>query len=241
MKLKLQVGDLPEADAKPPDNVLFVCKLNPVTTEEDLEVIFSRFGKILRSAADSNFITVTSFSAVVNNSTAPIELESYYGIQGVLHFTSILILVHNCGLNTAKVWDERRHHMASFEIVRSLPVFCLDFLEFVIRCDLCIVRCWVFMHGCFTSHARSLCSLHVPRTFSLQRWWDAHCGSRWCATMWTHFWLLFVIMCSCEVIKDQKTSNSLQYAFIEFENVSNFLNFFLTWNIWMDLVCGRCW
>ncbi len=27
------IGDLPEADAKPPSNVLFVCKLNPVTSE----------------------------------------------------------------------------------------------------------------------------------------------------------------------------------------------------------------
>ncbi|XP_005993416.1 peptidyl-prolyl cis-trans isomerase-like 4 [Latimeria chalumnae] len=40
------VGDLPEADIKPPENVLFVCKLNPVTTDEDLEIIFSRFGVI---------------------------------------------------------------------------------------------------------------------------------------------------------------------------------------------------
>jgi len=28
------IGDLPEADAKPPADMLFVCKLNPVTTEE---------------------------------------------------------------------------------------------------------------------------------------------------------------------------------------------------------------
>ncbi|KAM9840034.1 peptidyl-prolyl cis-trans isomerase-like 4 isoform 1-T1 [Aulostomus maculatus] len=40
------VGDLPDADVKPPENVLFVCKLNPVTTDEDLEIIFSRFGHI---------------------------------------------------------------------------------------------------------------------------------------------------------------------------------------------------
>ncbi|XP_046878327.1 peptidyl-prolyl cis-trans isomerase-like 4 [Hypomesus transpacificus] len=40
------VGDLPDADVKPPENVLFVCKLNPVTTDEDLEIIFSRFGLI---------------------------------------------------------------------------------------------------------------------------------------------------------------------------------------------------
>ena len=41
------VGDIPDADAKPPENVLFVCKLNPATTAEDLEVIFSRFGPII--------------------------------------------------------------------------------------------------------------------------------------------------------------------------------------------------
>ena len=33
-------------DIKPPENVLFVCKLNPVTNDDDLELIFSRFGKI---------------------------------------------------------------------------------------------------------------------------------------------------------------------------------------------------
>ena len=32
---------------KPPDNVLFVCKLNQVTNDDDLELIFSRFGNIL--------------------------------------------------------------------------------------------------------------------------------------------------------------------------------------------------
>ncbi|XP_066139743.1 peptidyl-prolyl cis-trans isomerase sig-7-like [Euwallacea fornicatus] len=40
------VGDIPDADIAPPENVLFVCKLNPVTTDDDLEIIFSRFGKI---------------------------------------------------------------------------------------------------------------------------------------------------------------------------------------------------
>ncbi|XP_053566609.1 peptidyl-prolyl cis-trans isomerase-like 4 [Bombina bombina] len=40
------VGDIPDAEVKPPENVLFVCKLNPVTTDEDLEIIFSRFGTI---------------------------------------------------------------------------------------------------------------------------------------------------------------------------------------------------
>ncbi|ERT00384.1 peptidyl-prolyl cis-trans isomerase-like 4 [Sporothrix schenckii ATCC 58251] len=41
------MGDLPFAEVKPPENVLFVCKLNPVTQDADLELIFSRFGTIL--------------------------------------------------------------------------------------------------------------------------------------------------------------------------------------------------
>lgn len=41
------IGDLPFADVTPPEQILFVCKLNPVTRDEDLELIFSRFGKIL--------------------------------------------------------------------------------------------------------------------------------------------------------------------------------------------------
>ena len=39
------IGDLPHRDVKPVDNVLFVCKLNPITEDEDLELIFSRFGQ----------------------------------------------------------------------------------------------------------------------------------------------------------------------------------------------------
>ncbi|XP_044479823.1 peptidyl-prolyl cis-trans isomerase CYP59-like [Mangifera indica] len=40
------IGDIPDADIKPPENVLFVCKLNPVTEDEDLHTIFSRFGTV---------------------------------------------------------------------------------------------------------------------------------------------------------------------------------------------------
>ena len=40
------IGDIPDADGRPPENVLFVCKLNAVTTDEDLDIIFSRFGPL---------------------------------------------------------------------------------------------------------------------------------------------------------------------------------------------------
>ena len=35
--------DLPSTEATAPEHVLFVCKLNPVTEDDDLELIFSRF------------------------------------------------------------------------------------------------------------------------------------------------------------------------------------------------------
>lgn len=41
------IGDLPNAEAMPMENVLFVCRLNRLTRDEDLETIFSRFGKVL--------------------------------------------------------------------------------------------------------------------------------------------------------------------------------------------------
>ena len=41
------VGDLPFAEMKPAENILFVCKLNPITQDEDLQLIFSRFGPIV--------------------------------------------------------------------------------------------------------------------------------------------------------------------------------------------------
>uniref|UniRef100_A0A1B6EEJ4 peptidylprolyl isomerase n=2 Tax=Clastoptera arizonana TaxID=38151 RepID=A0A1B6EEJ4_9HEMI len=40
------VGDLPDAEMAPPENVLFVCKLNPVTNDDDLQTLFSRFGRV---------------------------------------------------------------------------------------------------------------------------------------------------------------------------------------------------
>jgi peptidyl-prolyl cis-trans isomerase-like 4 len=41
------IGDLPFAEVTAPENILFVAKLNSATQDEDLKLIFSRFGKIL--------------------------------------------------------------------------------------------------------------------------------------------------------------------------------------------------
>lgn len=40
------LGDLPDADIAPPENVAFICKLHPVTNDQDLYLLFSRFGPI---------------------------------------------------------------------------------------------------------------------------------------------------------------------------------------------------
>lgn len=51
------IGDIPDAEIKPPDNVLFVCKLNPVTEDEDLHTIFSRFGTVSSAEIIRDFKT----------------------------------------------------------------------------------------------------------------------------------------------------------------------------------------
>jgi len=72
------IEDLPDADIKPPENVLFVCKLNPVTLEEDLELIFSRFGEILSCEIIKDCKTGDSLGyAFIEFSTAK-ECESAY-------------------------------------------------------------------------------------------------------------------------------------------------------------------
>ena len=44
------VGDLPYAEVKPPENVLFVCKLNPVTEGQTIDPAASRHISLTTSA-----------------------------------------------------------------------------------------------------------------------------------------------------------------------------------------------
>ncbi|KAL8272110.1 hypothetical protein Esti_003953 [Eimeria stiedai] len=47
-KVTLEIlGDIPDADLSPPENVLFVAKLNPATQDDDLRLLFSRFGEVV--------------------------------------------------------------------------------------------------------------------------------------------------------------------------------------------------
>lgn len=39
-------NDMPDSSLKPPENILFVCKLNPCTQSDELQLIFSKYGDI---------------------------------------------------------------------------------------------------------------------------------------------------------------------------------------------------
>ncbi|KAF4468301.1 Peptidyl-prolyl cis-trans isomerase-like 4 [Fusarium albosuccineum] len=79
------MGDLPFAEVKPPENVLFVCKLNPVTGDEDLELIFGRFGKILSCEVIRDQKTGDSlqYAFIEYEDKASCE-AAYFKMQGVL-------------------------------------------------------------------------------------------------------------------------------------------------------------
>ncbi|KAH8728431.1 cyclophilin-like domain-containing protein [Phaeosphaeriaceae sp. PMI808] len=79
------VGDLPFAEVAPPENILFVCKLNPVTQDEDLELIFSRFGKILSCEVIRDKRTGDSLQyAFIEYSNQKDCEQAYFKMDGVL-------------------------------------------------------------------------------------------------------------------------------------------------------------
>lgn len=79
------VGDLPHAEVRPPENVLFVCKLNPVTRDEDLELIFSRFGEVVSCEVIRDQKTGDSLQYAFVEFDKKDDCEAaYFKMQGVL-------------------------------------------------------------------------------------------------------------------------------------------------------------
>ena len=99
------VGDLHYAEVKPPENVLFVCKLNPVTEgqtihpsesmhrslteprsiDEDLDTIFSRFGPIVSCEVIRDKRTKDSLQyAFIEFENQKDCEQAYFKMQGVL-------------------------------------------------------------------------------------------------------------------------------------------------------------
>ncbi|UZJ52366.1 hypothetical protein CBS101457_001686 [Exobasidium rhododendri] len=79
------VGDLPFAEVRPPENILFVCKLNPITRSEDLDLIFSRFGKVLSCEVIKDKKTGDSLQyAFIEFDKQEAAEQAYFKMQNVL-------------------------------------------------------------------------------------------------------------------------------------------------------------
>lgn len=105
--------DLPDADIKPPENVLFICKLNPVTTERDLEIIFSSYGPIKRCDVVRDWKTGQSLQyAFIEYETKAACEEAYNKMENAL-IDERRIHVDFCQ-SVAKIW--KKHFMRQNDI-----------------------------------------------------------------------------------------------------------------------------
>ncbi|KAL3945496.1 MAG: hypothetical protein SGBAC_000395 [Bacillariaceae sp.] len=104
------LGDLPSADITAPENVLFVCKLNPVTEDEDLELIFSRFdeqvkAEIIRDPDTGNSLQY-SFVEFTKKEQA---VEAYFKMNNALVDDRRIKV--DFSQSVSKVWDKYKQRM----------------------------------------------------------------------------------------------------------------------------------
>jgi len=79
------LGDITSAEARPEENVLFVCKLNPTTKSEDLKLIFSRFGDVTDCEVKRDPVTHESLQyAFVGFASKEQCEEAYKKMQDVM-------------------------------------------------------------------------------------------------------------------------------------------------------------
>lgn len=106
------IGDIPDAEMKPPDNVLFVCKLNPVTQDEDLFTIFSRFGTVTSADIIRDYKTGDSLCY------AFIEFEAKEACERAFFKMDNTLIddrrIHvDFSQSVAKLWGQYRHSKGS--------------------------------------------------------------------------------------------------------------------------------
>jgi len=98
------LGDLPSADITAPENVLFVCKLNPVTEDEDLELIFSRFDEKVKADIVRDSKTGASLQyAFVEFTTKGRAAEAYFKMDNALVDDRRIKV--DFSQSVSKVWD----------------------------------------------------------------------------------------------------------------------------------------
>ncbi|CAK7355464.1 unnamed protein product [Dovyalis caffra] len=101
------IGDIPEAEIKPPDNVLFVCKLNPVTEDEDLHTIFSRFGTVISADIIRDYKTGDSLCyAFIEFETREACEQAYFKMDNALIDDRRIHV--DFSQSVAKLWSQYR-------------------------------------------------------------------------------------------------------------------------------------
>lgn len=125
------IGDLPHAEVEVPKNELFVCKLNKVTEDHDLEIIFSRFGKVESCDIVRDWKTGDSlnfgFVAFEDEAAA---VEAYRKMNGVLIDDSRIKV--DFSQSVAKIWSrytlqykgaaaKQRKMQLARELAKQLP------------------------------------------------------------------------------------------------------------------------
>jgi peptidyl-prolyl cis-trans isomerase-like 4 len=104
--------DLPDADIKPPENVLFVCRLNPITQDDDLELIFSRFGPIKSCQIVRDWKTKKSLQyAFIEFETVEACEQAYFKMNGVV-IDERRIKV-DFSQSVAKLWQNMKRSQSS--------------------------------------------------------------------------------------------------------------------------------
>jgi peptidyl-prolyl cis-trans isomerase-like 4 len=98
------LGDLPSADMTAPENVLFVCKLNPVTEDDDLDLIFSRFDEKVKADIVRDSKTGASLQyAFVEFTTKERATEAYFKMNNALVDDRRIKV--DFSQSVSKVWD----------------------------------------------------------------------------------------------------------------------------------------
>jgi peptidyl-prolyl cis-trans isomerase-like 4 len=98
------LGDLPSANITAPENVLFVCKLNPVTEDDDLELIFSRFDEKVSADIVRDHKTGASLQyAFVEFTSKDQAAEAYFKMNNALVDDRRIKV--DFSQSVSKVWD----------------------------------------------------------------------------------------------------------------------------------------
>lgn len=112
------LGDLPSADIKAPENVLFVCKLNPVTEDEDLELIFSRFDEEVKAEIIRDPDTGNSLQyAFIEFTKKEQAVEAYFKMNNALVDDRRIKV--DFSQSVSKVWDKYNQRMRTSTGKRS--------------------------------------------------------------------------------------------------------------------------